>query len=158
MAFPGEDEPGVWDFFYYSFVVGATAQVSDVSVTTTRMRRLTLATAWCPSFTTPSFWGSRERHGRSGLVSWPTGTPGRGHARERTPRYCTQSRISLPHSRFIFHLSMKADPVAARTARGDSGRFDRTRFVRGWPALRVPRDALGQSRQPIGARQRAAQA
>lgn len=42
IAFPGGGEPRVWDFLYYSFVVGMTAQVSDVSVTTTRMRRLTL--------------------------------------------------------------------------------------------------------------------
>ncbi|OYZ15793.1 MAG: hypothetical protein B7Y35_06965 [Sphingomonadales bacterium 28-64-96] len=42
MIFPGGGEPQAWDFLYYSFVVGMTAQVSDVSVTTTRMRRLTL--------------------------------------------------------------------------------------------------------------------
>lgn len=42
IAFPGSGEPRVWDFLYFSFVVGMTAQVSDVSVTTTRMRRLTL--------------------------------------------------------------------------------------------------------------------
>lgn len=42
IAFPGGGEPRAWDFLYYSFVVGMTAQVSDVSVTTTRMRRLTL--------------------------------------------------------------------------------------------------------------------
>lgn len=43
IAFPGGGEPRAWDFLYYSFVVGMTAQVSDVSVTTTRMRRLTLS-------------------------------------------------------------------------------------------------------------------
>lgn len=43
IAFPGGGEPRAWDFLYYSFVVGMTAQVSDVSVTTTRMRQLTLA-------------------------------------------------------------------------------------------------------------------
>lgn len=42
IAFPGGGEPRGWDFLYYSFVVGMTAQVSDVSVTTTRMRQLTL--------------------------------------------------------------------------------------------------------------------
>lgn len=42
IAFPGSGEPRAWDFLYYSFVVGMTAQVSDVSVTTIRMRRLTL--------------------------------------------------------------------------------------------------------------------
>jgi uncharacterized membrane protein len=45
LEFPGGEEPQVWDFVYYSFVVGMTAQVSDVSVTTGRMRRLTLAHA-----------------------------------------------------------------------------------------------------------------
>jgi len=43
LKFPGTEEPGVWEFLYYSFVVGMTAQVSDVQVTSTRMRRLTLA-------------------------------------------------------------------------------------------------------------------
>jgi len=43
LAFPGTREPGAWDFFYYAFVVGMTAQVSDVQVLNTRMRRLTLA-------------------------------------------------------------------------------------------------------------------
>lgn len=43
LAFPGTDEPAAWDFLYYSFVVGMTAQVSDVQVRTTAMRRLTMA-------------------------------------------------------------------------------------------------------------------
>ena len=42
LEFPGDEEPGVWDFLYYSFVVGMTAQVSDVQVTDSTMRRLTL--------------------------------------------------------------------------------------------------------------------
>jgi uncharacterized membrane protein len=42
LQFPGTDEPALWDFLYYSFVVGMTAQVSDVQVLTTRMRRITL--------------------------------------------------------------------------------------------------------------------
>jgi len=42
LEFPGEGEPGIWDFLYYSFVVGMTAQVSDVQVTNSYMRRLTL--------------------------------------------------------------------------------------------------------------------
>jgi uncharacterized membrane protein len=42
LLFPGTEEPGPWDFLYYSFVVGMTAQVSDVQVTSTHMRRLTL--------------------------------------------------------------------------------------------------------------------
>lgn len=42
LSFPDTPEPGVWDFLYYSFVVGMTAQVSDVQVLSTRMRRLTM--------------------------------------------------------------------------------------------------------------------
>ncbi|MBW8725392.1 MAG: DUF1345 domain-containing protein [Inquilinus limosus] len=42
LEFPGEEEPGVWDFLYYSFVIGMTAQVSDVQVTDSHMRRVTL--------------------------------------------------------------------------------------------------------------------
>jgi uncharacterized membrane protein len=42
LAFPGGGDPGPWDFLYYSFVVGMTAQVSDVQVLTTAMRRTTL--------------------------------------------------------------------------------------------------------------------
>ncbi len=42
LAFPGRGDPGIWDFLYYSFVVGMTAQVSDVQVRTTVMRRATL--------------------------------------------------------------------------------------------------------------------
>ena len=43
LQFPGDEAPGAWDFLYYSFVVGMTAQVSDVQVLTREMRRLTLA-------------------------------------------------------------------------------------------------------------------
>lgn len=39
LEFPGGGDPGVWDFLYFSFVVGMTAQVSDVQVTTMPMRR-----------------------------------------------------------------------------------------------------------------------
>ncbi|HEX4635276.1 MAG TPA: DUF1345 domain-containing protein [Rhizomicrobium sp.] len=42
LQFPGRGDPGPWDFLYYSFVVGMTAQVSDVQVLTTAMRRTTL--------------------------------------------------------------------------------------------------------------------
>jgi uncharacterized membrane protein len=42
LMFPGCIEPGPWEFLYYSFVVGMTAQVSDVQVCETRMRRATL--------------------------------------------------------------------------------------------------------------------
>jgi uncharacterized membrane protein len=42
LIFPGGRDPGPWDFLYFSFVVGMTAQVSDVQVTTTVMRRAVL--------------------------------------------------------------------------------------------------------------------
>ena len=43
LNFPGVEEPAYFDFAYYSFVLGMTSQVSDVSVTTAQMRRTTLA-------------------------------------------------------------------------------------------------------------------
>ncbi len=42
LLFPGGGEPDYLDFAYYSFVVGMTSQVSDVAVSSRRMRRLTL--------------------------------------------------------------------------------------------------------------------
>ena len=42
LAFPDCDEPATWDFLYHSFVVGMTAQVSDVQVLNTGMRRFVL--------------------------------------------------------------------------------------------------------------------
>lgn len=43
LVFPGTEEPLVADFLYYAFVIGMTAQVSDVQVQSSVMRRLTLA-------------------------------------------------------------------------------------------------------------------
>lgn len=43
LDFPNCEEPGAADFFYFSYVVGMTAQVSDVQVTSTRLRRATLS-------------------------------------------------------------------------------------------------------------------
>jgi uncharacterized membrane protein len=44
LNFPSErDDPDYWDFLYFSFVIGMTAQVSDVQVLTQRWRRLVLA-------------------------------------------------------------------------------------------------------------------
>ena len=44
MDFPGNcPEPGPWGFPYYSFTLGMTAQTSDIAITTTDMRRVTLA-------------------------------------------------------------------------------------------------------------------
>ena len=45
LDFPGTKEPGAWDFVYFSFVIGMTAQVSDVTVHAAGMRRLVLAHA-----------------------------------------------------------------------------------------------------------------
>lgn len=42
LDFPGTKEPEVWDFLYFSFVVGMTAQVSDVQITDGGLRRLVL--------------------------------------------------------------------------------------------------------------------
>ena len=39
LKFPGTEEPGAWDFLYFSFVIGMTAQVSDVQVTETKTRQ-----------------------------------------------------------------------------------------------------------------------
>lgn len=40
LSFPGEDKPDYWDFVYFSYVIGMTSQVSDVAVTSRRLRRL----------------------------------------------------------------------------------------------------------------------
>lgn len=50
LQFPGEGEPTYWDFIYFSFVIGMTAQVSDVQVLTTAMRRFTLGHAFVSFF------------------------------------------------------------------------------------------------------------
>ena len=42
LVFPGGHAPDYLDFCYFSFVVGMTSQVSDVAVSSRRMRRLTL--------------------------------------------------------------------------------------------------------------------
>lgn len=44
LSFPGDGkDPGAWDFLYFSFVIGMTAQVSDVAVNNTDMRWRVLA-------------------------------------------------------------------------------------------------------------------
>jgi uncharacterized membrane protein len=45
LLFPGNGEPGAWDFLYFAFVIGMTAQVSDVAVASTSLRRVVLAHA-----------------------------------------------------------------------------------------------------------------
>jgi uncharacterized membrane protein len=42
LIFPGDRLPDYFDFAYFSFVVGMTCQVSDVQITSRRMRRITL--------------------------------------------------------------------------------------------------------------------
>jgi uncharacterized membrane protein len=42
LDFPKEPTPDYFDFAYFSFVIGMTCQVSDVQVTSSKMRRLTL--------------------------------------------------------------------------------------------------------------------
>jgi len=43
LAFPSDREPDYWDFVYFSFVIGMTSQVSDVCVTSKRIRRTVTA-------------------------------------------------------------------------------------------------------------------
>ncbi|KKZ88375.1 hypothetical protein B5K05_21185 [Rhizobium phaseoli] len=43
LKFPdGIEEPGYWDFLYFSFTIGVAAQTADVAVGSTSMRKLTL--------------------------------------------------------------------------------------------------------------------
>jgi len=42
LLFPGDRPPDYFDFAYFSIVVGMTCQVSDVQITSRRLRRLTL--------------------------------------------------------------------------------------------------------------------
>ncbi|HYW58134.1 MAG TPA: DUF1345 domain-containing protein [Polaromonas sp.] len=42
LMFPNQPNPDYFDFFYFSFVIGMTSQVSDVKVSSREMRRLTL--------------------------------------------------------------------------------------------------------------------
>lgn len=43
LKFPGGEKPNYWDFVYFSFVVGMTFQVSDVAITSRRIRRTVTA-------------------------------------------------------------------------------------------------------------------
>lgn len=42
LEFPGKDKPDYIDFAYFSFVIGCTFQVSDVEITSRKIRRLVL--------------------------------------------------------------------------------------------------------------------
>lgn len=42
LDFPGGKEPGGFDFLYFSYVIGMTAQTSDTGITSTDMRKINL--------------------------------------------------------------------------------------------------------------------
>ncbi len=42
LGFPTEDNPDYWDFMYFSFVIGMTAQVADVDINSRKFRKLCL--------------------------------------------------------------------------------------------------------------------
>ncbi|WP_341989580.1 DUF1345 domain-containing protein [Azorhizobium sp. AG788] len=42
LGFPGDEDPDFWDFFYFSFTIGTSAQTADVSVNSRRLRRTVL--------------------------------------------------------------------------------------------------------------------
>jgi uncharacterized membrane protein len=43
LDFPDQVTPEIWDFLYFAFVIGMTAQTSDVTIASVRMRRAVLA-------------------------------------------------------------------------------------------------------------------
>jgi uncharacterized membrane protein len=43
LRFPGDNEPDYWDFVYFSFVIGMTSQVSDVTTNSKPIRRTVAA-------------------------------------------------------------------------------------------------------------------
>lgn len=45
LAFPGPNAPDGWDFVYFAFVIGMTAQTSDVAITSQHVRRFNLVHA-----------------------------------------------------------------------------------------------------------------
>ena len=59
LDFPGELEPDFWDFFYFSFVIGITSQVSDINVTSRQMRRWSLMHGILSFFLILPFWQSQ---------------------------------------------------------------------------------------------------
>lgn len=42
LSFPGTDRPSAYDFLYFSYIIGMTAQTSDVEITSTDMRKINL--------------------------------------------------------------------------------------------------------------------
>ena len=45
LDFPGTTDPGGYDFLYFSFIIGMTAQTSDIAITSTEMRKINLVHA-----------------------------------------------------------------------------------------------------------------
>ena len=43
LEFPGKEDPDYWDFVYFALVLGMTFQVSDVQITSRKLRRLAAA-------------------------------------------------------------------------------------------------------------------
>jgi uncharacterized membrane protein len=50
LVFPGKADPGAWDFMYFSFTIGMTAQVSDVAASNQAMRQTILLHALASFF------------------------------------------------------------------------------------------------------------
>ncbi|UYY59485.1 DUF1345 domain-containing protein [Sphingomonas sp. S2-65] len=46
LRFPDIEEPGYWEFIYFSFTLGMTFQTSDVEITTTQMRIVSIIHAF----------------------------------------------------------------------------------------------------------------
>jgi uncharacterized membrane protein len=40
LNFPGDEPPDYWDFLYFALVIGMTSQVSDVAITSNKIRRM----------------------------------------------------------------------------------------------------------------------
>ena len=40
LDFPGDDDPGYWDFFHFAITIGATAQTADIQIKSKAMRML----------------------------------------------------------------------------------------------------------------------
>jgi uncharacterized membrane protein len=43
LLFPGEEHPDYWDFIYFALILGMTFQVSDVQITSPKLRRMATA-------------------------------------------------------------------------------------------------------------------
>lgn len=50
LLFPGNGRPDAWDFLYFSFTIGMTAQVSDVQIAVSAMRRTVLVHSFISFF------------------------------------------------------------------------------------------------------------